>query len=774
MNKPPHSVGPLAAPTITVAVDGSTCDVTSCEAFLYSTGARLSGTNFTGDYRCYKVAAATGLVLTGNPDSNYLVIDYNSGTPQYAITTDPATIDGSSRVLVANMYRDGADVHYIAVDWGKSTANRVVNRLINTGRFERSSGLSLSGIVATLEFTVGSGVIWYGPQSFPLASASSTSSNADVFYRDGGGNWVHATVSGVDTTYYDSPTGRVALTNNDYGVRWIYRFIDGAALPKLAIIYGTASHANLANAVAELVATPPTILQRQAILVGRIIVRQGATTYIQVDSAFTQVFAGSTVTSHSILADRDLADQHPQNSITGLTTSSSPTFNGLNLTGDLDLNSNDLLEAAVTATGSSVARTLETRFGERVNVKDFGAVGDGVTEDTTAINAAITYVNGRGGGEVFFPAGTYLTGQVLIKTKVKLAGESRTSTTIKAKANLDTDVIKVSSSQDYWYGMRDITVDGNKANQTGGTTGAGCRFTSAATMTNPDGTDSPNCEFMNVWAINCKGHGFWIGEYGMGGHSFYNCVAYLCDKAGFEVECPDSYYYNCVAANCGSYGFAMRSANNLLSGCKTFLSGRVTNGEGDGFYIRAPRNQLVGCIGQDNYRFGLYMYSSGTDLADRTVVTNFTADSNNRAGYDWVGGIGLDSSSYVYLTGLSYNRTGQVYQRYGLVVADTNYKTSNCEISLSISQSITAGMNIYSKSFLNLNRVSITGDAAVRNDYLPYSLQGVAVVPPVSVPNGPPISVKPSVSSFGSFPVGALAIPANQHRVNISSYFLGA
>ncbi|HEY3001025.1 MAG TPA: glycosyl hydrolase family 28 protein, partial [Kribbellaceae bacterium] len=45
-----------------------------------------------------------------------------------------------------------------------------------------------------------------------------------------------------------------------------------------------------------------------------------------------------------------------------------------------------------------------------VNVKDFGAVGDGTTNDTPAVNQAIAAANGAGGGVVRFPAGTYLAG----------------------------------------------------------------------------------------------------------------------------------------------------------------------------------------------------------------------------------------------------------------------------------------------------------------------------------------------------------------------------
>lgn len=45
-----------------------------------------------------------------------------------------------------------------------------------------------------------------------------------------------------------------------------------------------------------------------------------------------------------------------------------------------------------TATGGTVARSAQARAAESVNVKDFGAVGDGVTDDSAAINAALNYI----------------------------------------------------------------------------------------------------------------------------------------------------------------------------------------------------------------------------------------------------------------------------------------------------------------------------------------------------------------------------------------------
>lgn len=74
----------------------------------------------------------------------------------------------------------------------------------------------------------------------------------------------------------------------------------------------------------------------------------------------------------------------------------------------------------VTATGSTTSRSLANRFADTVNVKDFGAVGDGVTDDTAAIQNALNT-----GRWVTVPPGKYRTTATLTYTQGSgLIGES--------------------------------------------------------------------------------------------------------------------------------------------------------------------------------------------------------------------------------------------------------------------------------------------------------------------------------------------------------------
>jgi len=78
----------------------------------------------------------------------------------------------------------------------------------------------------------------------------------------------------------------------------------------------------------------------------------------------------------------------------------------------------------VTPSGASTARALGEHLSTSVNVKDFGAKGDGVTDDSDAFQAAITAAEGRR-SPVFVPASPapYLLGSGLVLDGVAMIGE---------------------------------------------------------------------------------------------------------------------------------------------------------------------------------------------------------------------------------------------------------------------------------------------------------------------------------------------------------------
>jgi hypothetical protein len=75
-----------------------------------------------------------------------------------------------------------------------------------------------------------------------------------------------------------------------------------------------------------------------------------------------------------------------------------------------------------------------------LNVRDFGARGDGVTKDTAGLQAAIDACAAAGGGRVVVPAGRYLTGTIYLKSHVELhlrAGSQLVGSTDRADYNPD-------------------------------------------------------------------------------------------------------------------------------------------------------------------------------------------------------------------------------------------------------------------------------------------------------------------------------------------------
>lgn len=98
------------------------------------------------------------------------------------------------------------------------------------------------------------------------------------------------------------------------------------------------------------------------------------------------------------------------------------------------------------------------------NVKDFGALGDGVTDDTASIQTASDYASTQN-IELVFPPGTYVAAAVLIANSITICGIGRRQATLKLKALAAGDgspILAVSASN---VTIRGITFDGNRSNQ---------------------------------------------------------------------------------------------------------------------------------------------------------------------------------------------------------------------------------------------------------------------------------------------------------------------
>ena len=148
------------------------------------------------------------------------------------------------------------------------------------------------------------------------------------------------------------------------------------------------------------------------------------------------------------------------------------------LTGSKFLNNPDSLEVGYQPAGTgAVATTVQSKLRESVSVKDFGAVGDGVVDDTAAIQAA---VDSTTNGTVFIPDGIYLvSAPISLPYNVSLRGSSTAGATLKMKNGANAAAVLQTKNFALLTGttstagtlltyIGDFTIDGNKANNTSG------------------------------------------------------------------------------------------------------------------------------------------------------------------------------------------------------------------------------------------------------------------------------------------------------------------
>lgn len=195
------------------------------------------------------------------------------------------------------------------------------------------------------------------------------------------------------------------------------------------------------------------------------------------------------------------------------------------------------------AENTATVRRLASRLLDRVSVKDFGAVGDGVTNDTAAIQAAIAYIQSVGGGTVYFPRGIYLTAPVFVTdSNVHLRGAGTGGSILRLIGSATEQFAVVSfgiqSDQTTLVAIADCSIrhfeiDGNKANQLNGSasdegTNAGLFVYTAAGML-----------VENLRVHDCDGYGIGLVGTDQAGREdiiVRNVITYANEYDGLDIK----------------------------------------------------------------------------------------------------------------------------------------------------------------------------------------------------------------------------------------------
>ena len=175
----------------------------------------------------YDIASGTtgvsGIPLLTDNDTNYIVIEYNSGTPRYNVYNNDGIVDDSSTVLYMIVYRAGNFVHTLEFgNQGAGLANKLNDRVIMTNRFGWESGLMI-GLSGTGVVTLTSGVAWNGANRQVLNQCDSS---GNTFFKNYhvGGSWTYTTTGDTfNNTYYDNGTDIVSGTTGKYLTNLYFR-----------------------------------------------------------------------------------------------------------------------------------------------------------------------------------------------------------------------------------------------------------------------------------------------------------------------------------------------------------------------------------------------------------------------------------------------------------------------------------------------------------------------------------------------------------------------
>jgi hypothetical protein len=280
-----------------------------------------------------------------------------------------------------------------------------------------------------------------------------------------------------------------------------------------------------------------------------------------------------------------------------------------------------------TQSGSgAVQRTVESKLKDVVSVKDFGAVGDGVTDDTAAIQAAVSYANSLGGAGVRIPAGTYKTSSAIeLLPYVQVIGSGSYATIIQGSGTHAVFSVSGTLSNVKNSGkLADLSIrGGSKTNAS--VRGINVEFSNRYIFEN---IEIFNCYigfyFSNNWQTELKN----IQIHGAGSDQSY--IGFY----GAEVDPLNQNNavnaYNCTVQGVEKYGYRLINFNgSKFSSCEA-LDGEI------GFYLGAPTTgtepirwgNFVNCLADTNSLIGWRLERGGATFFQQCTFSNCWAGNS--------------------------------------------------------------------------------------------------------------------------------------------------
>ena len=215
----------------------------------------------------------------------YVGVQYNGGAPQVVLRT-VEDWNYNTDFALGCVVNEGGTLHIVQENHAVGdSASFVIQRLQRTKHFEKdqmTGGLVL-GETGTRNLTVTAGRLWSKLRWHSIDALNTGAADSfDAYYRDGAGGWTKLSAqTAYSNTLYDNGSGTLqALTNNHYGVQWLFLDANG----NLSLLFGRATHKTPADADMATVPSPlPDRLEHAAVLLGRLIFKKSASAamYVQ-------------------------------------------------------------------------------------------------------------------------------------------------------------------------------------------------------------------------------------------------------------------------------------------------------------------------------------------------------------------------------------------------------------------------------------------------------------------------------------------------------------